>query len=122
MKKKWSLCLINLRLLKRNIKHFFQRLINGWSDDETWSLDITVSDYLVPRLKRLKELKHGHPSCFQTMEEWNEILDKMIYAFTECSNEFNREYPGTVSKERARQRKIKIGLNLFAKHFQNLWW
>ncbi|MFW6046541.1 MAG: hypothetical protein ACOCP4_01980 [Candidatus Woesearchaeota archaeon] len=48
-------------LIKRSVKHFFQKLKYGYSDRETWSLDMTIAKFVLPRLKRYKEIDPGNP-------------------------------------------------------------
>lgn len=41
---------------------------------ETWSLDITFAKYIVPRLKKFKELNNGYPGMDEvdTPGKWDE--------------------------------------------------
>jgi len=39
-----------------------QRLTRGWDDSDTWSLDVSVAKFLLPRLKRYRELRQGVPA------------------------------------------------------------
>ena len=58
-----------------------QYLKRGFSDKQLWSLDWTIAKFVAPRLKRLKEIKHGHPvieadeqlclGCWTYPEMWN---------------------------------------------------
>lgn len=41
--------------LKRQIKFFWQRLTRGFDDSVTWSLDITVAEFMLPRFKLYRE-------------------------------------------------------------------
>lgn len=85
----------------------------GFDDTELWSLDITISKFIYPRLVRFRETLYGHP-CNLSQKKWEEILDKMIEAFGYMSqNE-------TIFDED----KLKIindGLKLFRKYFRHLW-
>lgn len=84
---------------------------------ETWSLDITLAQYIIPRLKLYKKLNDVIPGRLESHDEWDKILDKMIYAFECMSDEFcnYEEYD-------KRQKKVKEGLQLFADYFQALRW
>lgn len=98
----------------RKIKFFFQRLIRGWDDSETWSLDITIANFVLPRLIRFKELKQGHPPNI-TNDEWDEILDKIILSF---------EYHASHSKFIIKLQDYpepKEGMILFGQYFIYLW-
>lgn len=51
--------------------------IDKW---DTYSVDITLAHIIVPMLRQLKDTQHGHPSEL-TEEQWNSMLDEMIWAF-----------------------------------------
>ena len=53
----------------------------GISPEETWSLCDSIAIFLVPRLKAFKEETIGYPVEFSSIEEWEAVLDKMIYSF-----------------------------------------
>lgn len=104
-----------------------------WSDKDIWSLDYTIAKFALPRIKRLKEVTHGYPSCFSEPEEWDKVLDEMIFAMDFIANcKEDDYYPDLkdmkrdISKEewqplRDAQTRTQNGLDLFGKHFRNLW-
>ena len=98
---------------KREIKYKKQRLKRGFDDSETWSLYTTIASFIVPRLKRFKKVNNGYPANL-TEEEWDTILDKMIFSFENCDHDklFEKEFYD----------KYEEGINLFAKYFMGLWW
>lgn len=98
----------------RQRKFFYQRFIRGFSDDDLWNLDKTIAEFILPRLKRFKEIQCGHPSEM-TEKEWKETLDKMIYAFEETKNQF------TPISEQYKRDKIREGLKLFIYYYEGLW-
>ena len=118
------------------------RAFNIHIDDfDTWSLDNTLSHIIHPALIRLKEIKHGYPELwedgmvthhnydrqlhFDFIDEevetkyliniWNDILDKMIYAFGRIKEDNSLD----ISKDE--WEKIQEGLDLFAEHYTSLW-
>jgi hypothetical protein len=102
--------------LKRSIKHWWQRRIRGWDDQDTWSLDHSLPKVILPRLKRFRKLTIGYPSALNSMEEWHEILDKMIAAF---------EFYGSEKRwteQASEYEKHCEGIELFAKWYGALWW
>jgi len=101
-----------LRIYIRAFKHYRQRLTRGWDDRELWNLDVTMAEFIYPRLKRLKEIQHGYPADLNE-EEWSEILDKMILAFKLIKEEdyYIKKDPGEITE----------GLNLFVEYYSNLW-
>lgn len=106
---------VNFTLIDRGDKRWDdfkqQRLERGFDDSETWALDCTIAKFIEPRLRRFKEIKAGYPAIMSE-EKWDDILDKMIYAF-ECINK------DTVSDN---EDSVDEGLDLFRKYFFNLWW
>ena len=114
---------------------------------ETWSLDVNLAKYIIPRLKKFKELNNGYPGIgeMDTPEKWDKTLDKMIQAFeyvidldeywlddprydyTDIMFSDNKElYEGVIENKRTedirRLTAINEGLKLFAKYYMNLWW
>lgn len=59
-------------------KYKQQRIERGFDDSETWSLDTTIIKFILPRLKRFKEIPCGYPSYLNSEEEWDKILQTMI--------------------------------------------
>ena len=114
---------------------------------KTWSLDITFAKYIIPRLKKFKELNNGYPGIEEvnTPEKWDEALDKMIQAFeyvidldeywlddprydyTDIMFGDNKElYESVIENKRTEDVRrlvaINDGLQLFAKYYMSLWW
>ena len=87
---------------------------------DTWSLDHTLAQIIVPCLKQFKDKLNGYPvidnsvSGLEAFENWKSILDKMIYSFEFiCSEDF---YNSDISPD-----KVQEGLDLFGKHYMHLW-
>lgn len=93
---------------------------------ELWSLDMAIAHYVHPRLKLFKRLNIGYPT-YLSAEEWDEILDKMIFSFEEIKKdcmgcEISFDDPDWKNKVVEYDSKIQEGLELFGKHFRDLWW
>lgn len=100
-------------------------LTNDFFFEECWNLDMTLSALILPRLIHFRDNHCGTPGCVFEYDEkgnilneeegrqkWEEILDKMIWAFylyikEDCNEENNKQ--------------IDEGLELFAKYFYDLW-
>ena len=91
------------------------RETEGFDESETWNLSTTIAKFVLPRLKCFRECHFDHPYGI-TFDEWNEILDKMIYAMNYAANEHN------TTEENIAFSKVKEGLELFGKYFLHLWW
>lgn len=89
-------------------------------DNELWSLDFTLAKYILPRLEKYRNMERmSYPSKLSGEEEWNDILDKMIYAFKYVIERDNFYFDYDTEKERIK--KYKEGMNLFAEYFMELW-
>jgi len=107
-----------MALKLRDFRHWWQRRTRGWDDSDTWGLDGTIAEFVLPRLRRFKELNNGFPGHDLTWESWNAALDDMIYAMDICDQEkTSSQDDDTVDWER-----VQRGLELFGKHFRDLWW
>jgi hypothetical protein len=86
-----------------------------------------------------KEHCERTPRVTMTHEEWNEILDKMIYAFDRIACQTEEDTPeykayikaiwnnemDLVDLKRAAKASLKPiadGLSLFNKYYRSLWW
>jgi hypothetical protein len=114
----------NRDLFIRDLKFLKQRIIRGWDDSETWSLDFTVAKFMLPRLIRFKELKCGYP-CNLTEKEWDKTLDEMIW-FLEYHIDHGEGTANAIKKyneysEDFRNR-YENASKLFGEYFGSLWW
>jgi hypothetical protein len=101
---------------KRYKKHLEQLKSRGFSDSETWSLYSVIAEFIIPRLKRFKEINNGYPYGL-TMKEWNTTIDKMVFAFEYLlDDERMSKFP------EADDIKVQEGLRLFSEYFRALWW
>lgn len=107
-----------IRLLRRDVKFLWQRITRGFDDSETWSLDYSLAKLILPRLKRFRELDPCFIPTDMTHDEWNTILDKMIYAFEWAASD-SRWYNECSEEESAR---VNEGLKLFAEYYFAMWW
>lgn len=135
------------KCLPREIKWFWQRGKRGYSDRDVWNMDDWFLDTIIPMLKKLKTIKHGYPANL-TPEEWDKILDRMIFCFKEandstCSmiNEYEEKFiletfgnplkdnkelrenyiRRTTEIEKYQLKMEEEGFQLFSKYFHNLW-
>ena len=136
----------------KKIKWFFQKILRGYSTLELWNLDYTFSKFILKRLKAFQKMKrYGHPSDLKSMEEWNSIIDKMIFSFEYAQFDYgmdedylghNRIWEPIQEKQEVFKinnkpvyvnwrynkdihdidhKKYQEGIELFSKYFSNLW-
>ena len=88
--------------------------INNYPISEVWGTYHYLAREIAPRLKAFKAIdKHGWPEDFENQEDWNKAIQKMIDAF-----ELLKQITSFSDEE---ERTIEEGLDLFRKHFRNLW-
>lgn len=126
----------------KEIKYFYQRGTRGWSDRDAWDIDSFLCDLLPPFLRKLKG-NHGCPSEFYDKDainaechKWNETIEEMAQGFESAAfiqgygyHKWveSKEKPGHKTLEidnealNNAEKKMNRGLELFAKHFLNLW-
>ena len=107
---------------KRYKEYVKQLKKDGLSNTETWCLTSVIASFVLPRLIRFKEVTNGYPHGL-TEEKWNEILDKMIFAFewALANDELeNHELSDKIKDDN--WKKYKEGMELFAEWFMALWW
>ncbi len=112
-------------------------------EEDTWSMDCTLAEIVVPMLIQLRDTTHGYP--FDLMhdenipkdydneyddyddgkgfERWKVILDKMIFSFTEAKDEYKTPLNQKMSVEAYDifHKKVQEGFDLFGKYYMNLW-
>lgn len=106
---------------------------------EICDLDISIARFILPRLQEFRKTTERTPSCSMTMEQWTEILDKMIFSFDRIAHGTEQETPEYAAykaaiwnnekdladaQRRAHDslRPVMEGLDLFHKYYRNLWW
>ena len=104
-------------MFKRSVRFLYQRLTRGWDDTETWNLDARLSEHIIPRLKRFKEVNQCYPPDL-TPETWDIVIDKMIFSFEWTASPCEDR----IMMDDKNSAKVREGLDLFAKYFQHLWW
>lgn len=68
--------------------------------------------YIYPRLEAFKDNTFSYP-CGISSKKWNNILNKMIFAFKTIAKDDNIK--------NIDYKKIEEGLKLFSKYFRDLW-
>lgn len=132
---------MNKRLRKKWLKSRNEYISVG----DLMDFDVTMAQWILPRLKQFKEKKWAYPNNIfdekklpyhiewnddsDGLEEakikaWNEVLDKMIRAFELVVDfDFGIDYTKSDYKEvlNRRNEECEEGLMLFAKWYRHLW-
>jgi hypothetical protein len=96
------------------IRYFFEKRIKGFTNYEIGDLDVLTSQFLVPRLKAFKKETYAYP-CDLTKEQWDEILEDMIYFHTK-SAAGDHPFPSEPDV------RYEAGKEAFFKYYNALWW
>jgi len=107
---------------KRYKKQKSQLQKRGFSDSETWSLYNPIAEFIIPRLVKFREINIGYPGNFKSMDEWNVLLDDMIFAFVWALEE--SDWPKKLNKTEEKKHWVRYrkGMKYFAQYFMHLWW
>jgi hypothetical protein len=99
---------IDRKFLKRRLKFWKQKIVRGFSDDELWSLDIRVAEFMLPRLKRLIVVDpFVRPEAIEAFNEIVWMFEKTI----ECDI-LNYED----------QERFDKATKLFGENFHRMWY
>lgn len=67
---------------------YYSRGDYRFKQKEIWNLSDTLAKVIHDGLVQFKKLnRYGAPTEFKSIEEWNQVLDQMIYSFNELSTE-----------------------------------
>ncbi|HRR49441.1 MAG TPA: hypothetical protein P5293_05755, partial [Bacteroidales bacterium] len=72
---------MNIRWAFKLFTAFFVRGRRGWAHIDTWNLDHYLARVIRDSIQNLKDTMPGVPSLVDTEEEWNKILDHIIWTF-----------------------------------------
>ena len=115
-----------MKNLLNKIKYFIQRGVRGFSDEDVWSLDSYLMEWLPKALRQLSKYHVGYPSDL-TGEKWVMILHKMADGFEAESKNDNAYFGGKINldkcikNEKIANKKLQVSLKLFVKYFRDLW-
>ena len=101
--------------LRRKLKFWWQRRTRGWDDRDTWNLDIAISEFVIPRLERFRELTICHPPDL-TMEKWQDMMGDMIYGL---------KWGAVLIEDLGNApdwARVERGLKAFSERYRDLWW
>ena len=79
----WS----NIKYFFRTIKWGWQRATKGYSDYDTFDLDIFYSRMMIASLSQFRVDTRGYPGYMDSIEEWYAILDKIIFLLKQANED-----------------------------------
>lgn len=103
--------------MSRFLKHSYQKLTRGFSDEDIWNLDVTIAKFILPRLKEYKDTIWSTSGNYDTAsdayyKEVTEIIEGLSIMVTDDYYTPNAET----------NKKINNALNLLMKNFRGLWY
>ena len=107
----------------------------GFCEADTWSLFNHLAEIISPRLEAFKKYHGGRPIGLSG-DEWDTILDKMIWSFNCAAKEYDyddnpkEQYILELKKSGMEDiqavvkasRRYNEGFRLFYEYYHNLWW
>jgi len=81
--------------------------------DDCYNLDVSIAEFILPRLRYLKGYKFGYPSSYNSFDDWAVDLQKMIDFFKMVAEDRIILY--------SNDQENREGLELFCKHYFSLW-
>lgn len=103
-----------------------QRKERGFDDTEMWGLNVVIAEFILPRLKRFREIKISQNNIINPKTQIEKslvkisnkkinILDKMIRSFELVIKDNKKDL------NIEEQMEFEKGFKLFNKHFMELW-
>jgi len=107
----------------------------GIKESELWSLDATLTDLILPRIKAFRKMeRHGYPVLGKDIEkvdddsvdddrkeaDWENILFDIERGF-EAHKKLTAAEFNTHAEELWAEETMQKGLRLFAEHYGHLW-
>lgn len=99
---------------KREEQFIEQRKTRGFDDSETWSLRDSIGQFILPRLKRYREIIDGF---IVNEDNFYEKIDKAIRAF-----ELLVRDNGALILNEEETKEFNEGLAAYNEIFMGLWW
>ncbi|NFH74191.1 hypothetical protein FDA25_16810 [Clostridium botulinum] len=91
-------------------------------NSELWDLDLTIINFILPRLKKFKNINiNSYPTKCHSIENWYNIIDKMIWSFQFAKDVGRLNYSNEYRKDSTNWNKYNEGMDLFKKHLLDLW-
>lgn len=93
--------------------------IDPW---DTWDMDRTLAQLIVPMLKQLAETTHGYPNDVDGHSAWIGKLGEMIWAFESLlRDDYYETHNNSWEGRRDHCQRVQRGIDSFAKYFLDLW-
>lgn len=72
------------------LKKLWQKLTRGWTDEETWDFEDSFLRWILPRMKRYRDIAIAFPAQFDP-NKWLALIDEFIEETEEILGAFDHE-------------------------------
>ena len=96
----------------REPEYIKQRIKYGFDDSETWSLRDSIANFIIPRLKRYKEIIK---QSYTNDDEYMTNIDEVLNAF-----QIVIDNPSYLPDDKIKE--YEKGMKTFSEIFMGLWW
>lgn len=111
------------------LKNLYQRYKNGAGCCDLWSADNYMAGKILPVLKAFRNQNNGegpdfHPAYLSGLEEWNKILDEMIWGFERFQAGESPEEaldPDNMKLYEKMEKRESKAFKLFGEYFRYIW-
>lgn len=111
--------------LKKIFVYPFQRFFRGYADNDLWNLDYFYGQIITKSLRAFRDKTCSYPPTL-TFEEWQGIIDDIIFAFEHESKDWYdlslEEDKLTQEEKDAIKERVSRGFDYFKEYYRDLWW
>lgn len=91
-------------------------------DSECFDLDLTIINFVLPRLKKFKQVNiNSYPEECGSTENWHKIIDKIIWSFQFALDVKERNYSNGYRENKENWDRYNKGMDLFSDYLLDLW-
>ena len=91
-------------------------------NSELRNLDYTIIEFILPRLKKFKEINiNSYPNECGNIENWHKIIDKMIWSFQFALDVAEFNYSNEYRLNENNWCRYNEGMDLFKEYLLDLW-
>lgn len=99
-----------------------KRGLSKIKNSELWNLDYTICKFMIPRLEKFKLVNTmSRPARLRSMDEWHNIIDKIIWSFQFALDVIEMNYSNEYRLDENNWLKYNEGMDLFKEYLMDLW-
>lgn len=106
--------------LLMNLFNIYERGRYGYTYQDLYSVDSYLSQLIRAMLVDLIGINNGHPTSFESLDEWNDNIFKMVKGFDANGKLMDFRFVDEEHKAEL-EKEYDEGMELFKQHFNGLW-